>query len=207
MIRVVTSRDSGVFSMELNEMFRARAAVFGGRMGWAVDIDGEGREVDDFDRLHDPAYLLAIGDDGAVRGSLRLLPTAGPTMLRSCFAGMFDGDIDVTSGTVWECTRFCVHPIVATAPAARKVSSELLLGICELGLSVGLTQVTGVYEHHMERIYRRIGWSPDRLASNRDGTIHIGLWDVDRSALDKMRARSGIRAPVLDEGYPFAVAV
>lgn len=200
MIRVVSGRECLCYSTDMNEMFRARAEIFGRRMGWSVLIDRDGLEVDEFDRLYSPTYLLSIDDRGVLRGSLRLLPTAGPTMLRNCFSEMFNDDVDVMSGTVWECTRFCVHPVAVDGGAAGGlVSTELLLGICELGLKYGLTQITGVYEQRMVRIYRRIGWSPARLASNTDGTIDVGLWDVEEAALAQMRARSGIQHSVLIE--------
>src|SRR5271154_3476824 len=56
----------------LDEMFRLRAHVFHGRLGWDVGV-ANGMERDRFDDLM-PVYVIDV-DGRTVRGSLRLLPT------------------------------------------------------------------------------------------------------------------------------------
>jgi N-acyl-L-homoserine lactone synthetase len=65
----------------MDAMFRNRASVFSERLGWEVTVK-DGRERDVFDD-ENPLYLISVDPyTGAYWGSLRLLPTTGPNMLR-----------------------------------------------------------------------------------------------------------------------------
>ena len=203
MIRLIQGADAPNHPNEMDAMFRARAHVFRDRLGWDVAVI-DGREIDEYDAAN-PLYLLSIDRNGAVRGSLRLLPTAGPNMLRDKFAALFDQPMTIESGTIWECTRFCLHPDAggpqATATGAMRATWEMMLGICEVGLKAGLTQIEGVYDHNMIRVYRKTRWSPIPIAQSRKaGTvpIYVGLWDVTEQALEHMRKASGISDSVLE---------
>ncbi|TIX96410.1 MAG: autoinducer synthesis protein, partial [Mesorhizobium sp.] len=67
----------------LKQMYRLRAAVFGGRLEW--DVSGTaGEERDRYDD-YKPTYVLAINEPGMVAGCARLLPASGPTMLKYIF--------------------------------------------------------------------------------------------------------------------------
>jgi len=192
LVRADRDREPELF----DQMYRARAAVFHDRLRWNVRVR-DGWEIDRYDEAEDPIYLVTVGPNGRLTGSLRLLPTTGATMLRNEFVDFFDEPVDVESPTAWECTRFCVHPAerVDELHTLRSVSSELLVGICELGLSSGIEHVVGVYDSRMMRIYARIGWSPAPLAVSRPelGKLMVGIWDVSESALETMRLRAGLR--------------
>ena len=178
-----------------DQMFQSRAVVFHERLGWDVVVEN-GHEMDRYDEEADPVYLLAIDEHQRVRGSLRLLATTGPTMLQSEFKHFFDDDVDVAAPTIWECTRFCVPPVIGrTAQDVSTVSAELLIGLCELCLSSGIEFVVGVYETPMTRIYARIGWSPELLAQARPeiGNITAGIWEATPAALSSMRQRLAAR--------------
>lgn len=65
-------------------MFRDRAQTFGPEgLNWCVVIDDD-REIDQFDKRN-PVYIIAHYDDGAYRGSCRLMPAAKPHMLKDVF--------------------------------------------------------------------------------------------------------------------------
>ena len=178
-----------------DQMFKSRAAVFHDRMGWDVAVK-DGHEIDRYDEEADPIYLLAVDEHQQVQGSLRLLATTGPTMLRSEFRHFFEDDVDVTAPTIWECTRFCVPPVLGrTEQDVGIVSAELLIGLCELCLASGIEFVVGVYDTAMTRIYARIGWSPEVLARARPeiGNISAGIWEATPAALSIMRQRLDAR--------------
>ena len=178
-----------------DQMFQSRAAVFHDRMGWDVVVK-DGHEVDRYDEEADPVYLLAVDEHQQVQGSLRLLATTGPTMLRSEFRHFFEDDVDVTAPTIWECTRFCVPPVLGrTEQDVGIVSAELLIGLCELCLASGIEFVVGVYDTPMTRIYARIGWCPEVLARARPkiGNIAAGIWEATPAALSTMRQRLAAR--------------
>ncbi len=183
-------------------MFRARAVIFHERLGWAATVR-DGWETDRYDWHEDPVYVVTADAEHRLTGSLRVLPTTGETMLRTEFAGFFDEPVDVESPTVWECTRFCVHP--CTGPDAchgKLVSTELLIGLCRLCLSSGVEQVVGIYDEAMTRIYNRIGWSPVPLARSRPeiGKLVVGIWDVSAEALEVMTRRVALHDYNFDPG-------
>ncbi|WP_269780349.1 acyl-homoserine-lactone synthase [Methylobacterium sp. Leaf118] len=193
MIKIFSGADRTRFSQDFDQMFRARAAVFKDRLGWEVAVE-DGLEIDRYDRCDDTVYVVASDADGHLTGSLRLLPTTGDTMLRYEFADFFDEPVDVESPTAWECTRFCVHPPRRgeRAEAMRQVSSDLLIGLCDLCLTSGIEHIVGLYDARMTRIYQRIGWTPDLLAESHSARGHlvVGLWEATPRALERMQALS-----------------
>lgn len=199
------SRCSGDAAV-IDAMFRGRSAIFADRLKWDVVVN-DGWETDLYDQF-DPLYLISMSDRSEVRGSLRLMPTTGRTLLTDTFAGAFDEPVDIRSATVWEGTRFCVHPdrhgVEVTRTGLNLATCELFAAMCEVSLAAGLTHIIGVYDPRLARIYRRIGWSPEPLGSSdafHHGRIFVGLWDVSEAALAQIRERSGLPASVI-EGEP-----
>ena len=56
----------------INEIYRLRARVFHGRLGWDIPTIA-GMEIDGYDALG-PHYMLIQDKAGAVRGCWRLMP-------------------------------------------------------------------------------------------------------------------------------------
>ena len=106
MIQLITPPSYGEFSSTLVEMHRLRHRVFKLRMAWDVKTSGD-MEIDNFDALH-PTYLTQVSDNGQVQGSVRLLPTLGPTMLRDTFPALLEGQPAPSSPLVWESSRFAI---------------------------------------------------------------------------------------------------
>ena len=191
MIKTLTTGDREHSTELFDQMFRSRALVFHERLQWRVSVK-DGWETDRYDD-EDHVYLLALDENGEHQGSLRLLPTTGPTMLQNEFSDFFTESVDVSAPTIWECTRFCIPPQPPKDPrkAVSETSAELLIGLCELCLSSGIEFVVGVYDASMPRIYRRIGWSPELLARSKPeiGNISVGLWEATPSVLATMKQR------------------
>ncbi|TVR10071.1 MAG: GNAT family N-acetyltransferase [Salinarimonadaceae bacterium] len=203
MIKLISNDSRQANADLLTAMHRGRAAVFGEKLGWDVRIE-DGCEIDVFDQ-ENPLYLVAIDDEtGRASGSLRLMPTTGRTLLRDVFVDVFDEPVDIMSANIWEATRFCVHPdapVRRTPTNLHRATCELSLAMCEVGLRAGLTQVIGVFDTRMIRVYRRIGWEPEVIATTdkmAHGRIYVGLWDVTEEALANMRACSGIEGSVIE---------
>jgi acyl homoserine lactone synthase len=182
-----------------DQMFRMRARVFKERLRWDVAVK-DGIERDQYDDM-DPLYVMSIDDrSGLLRGAVRILPTTGRHMMADIFNDFFDEPVLVQSPQIWECTRFAIHPdleATLTPTGLDVATSELLLGVCDAALASGVTQILGVSEVPMLRIYRRSGWAPEIVGrSARPGTVAIfaGLWDVTREASLTIRARAGFSA-------------
>ncbi|MHC2484652.1 acyl-homoserine-lactone synthase [Rhizobium leguminosarum] len=192
MIELLDSAERDLRPEIFEEMFRARAAVFRDRLGWDVCVRN-GMEIDRYDEEEDPIYLVSLNDAGRLTGSLRLLPTTGETMLGNEFASFFDEPVNICSPIVWECTRFCVHPqrTGEESSGGQQVSSELLIGLCQLALASGIEHIVGLYDYGMTRVYRRIGWCPVPFATSRPqvGKLVVGIWNVSHEALNTMVTR------------------
>lgn len=180
-----------IYAAELSEhptlagaMFTDRAVQFRDRLGWDVEVDRLGWETDEYDRAN-PLYVIWEPERGVHGGSMRFLPTTGPTMLADHFTHLTDG-VTLRSPRVWECTRFCVSPTVPSCDVAR----QLLLAAAELGVGMGLSQSVGVFDARMIKIYGRLGWLPEVLGS-ADG-ISAGLWNFGTEVRDDLAQRAGV---------------
>ena len=204
MIRFYQGRDRNRFGRDTDQMFRLRARQFHDRLRWNVSVK-DGWETDAFDDMN-PLYLVSRSDTGEVAGTLRFLPTTGPTMLRDVFDRYFDPPFAVESPFVWECTRLAIEPAVAarwvTPTGLCRTTFELMQGGCEVAMKAGVTQILGIFDRCMARIYRRVGWVPEVVATSEKtalpGTIYVGLWGVSEANLAVMRERSGLTESVLE---------
>ncbi len=209
MIRAITAGNRNRNAQVVDEMFRARKRLFKDRLDWDVTVDDRGWELDEYDILN-PIYLVSLDENGQHQGSLRLLPTTGDTMLRDHFTEVFDGVV-IESPVIWECTRFCVDSRASenlTPRGVQSVTMELLLGICETGLTAGVEQIVGVFDRRMIRIYQRGGWSPELVGENGEGRdrVYLGLWDVSEASAASIRKASGFCGSVLEpKGVPQTV--
>lgn len=90
----------------MDQAFRLRKRVFHDQLGWAVTIDGD-CERDEYDALR-PAYLMWSNDRAdRLYGTLRLMPTTGPTLLYDVFRDTFAGASLIAPG-IYEGTRMCL---------------------------------------------------------------------------------------------------
>lgn len=169
-----------------DSMFRDRAAQFRGRLGWPVQVDADGREIDQYDPL-DPVYVVWVREDGLHGGSMRIMPTTGRTMAAEHFADICGGPI--READVWESTRFAIAP-----GAPRGVASALMMAGQIFGVRRGMKGCLGVYDMPMERVYRRLGCAPEPLGRTGDGrgAIGAGMWSVSMANVEELSRRSGI---------------
>ena len=186
----------------INDMYRQRARVFKDRLGWEVDVR-DGMEMDWLDEQN-PLYLISVDDvTGRLRGSLRLLPTTGPNMLRDVFFELLPDDLVVESATIWESSRFSMDPEAAVPLPGRAISyvtGELLAGLVETGLRAGLTEIVSVFDARMVRVLRMAGYPAELIgAPRRIGVCmtYAGLFEVSEAALERIRSACAITQSVL----------
>lgn len=198
MLRYIYAEDLPKYPRLHRSMFADRAAQFRDRLAWAVSVDDEGLERDEYDAMN-PLYVIWQQDDGSHGGSMRFLPTTGATMVNDHFADLTGAEI--RHPLIWECTRFCL-----TEGAAPQVSAALLLGGLEIGLGFHLTDAVGVFDARMVRIYRRLGWSPTVLGTRGQGrdAISVGLWAYHADRRAGLLQRAGIAAEQSREWFAAA---
>ena len=195
MIRIVEGIERSLHTEIMDEVFRMRAEVFSGRLGWKVSLT-DGREIDRFDS-EDPLYLLSVHEQtGALQGAVRLLPTTGPNMLRDVFSVLVPGGAP-ESPLIWESSRFAVNPAIMTTGErsqanhiVNRVTIELLCGIVEVCQQAGVEHVVSVFDARMARIFRTANCSfeiigaPTRIGKSM---TYAGLFEMT----DHMRRRLG----------------
>src|SRR5271170_4760087 len=153
MLKFIEGSRATLFPNEMDEMFRNRAVTFSERLGWDVKVK-DGYERDSFDDAN-PLYLVSVDPDKEqYRGSLRLLPTTGPNMLRDVFPFLLDEDEYIESATIWEASRICAMAADGQPERSKNgvnlALGELLAGIGEVAIIAGLTQIVAVFD---ARIY------------------------------------------------------
>lgn len=168
-------------------MFHDRADQFKTRLNWEVIVNDKGEERDEYD-VENPLYVIWEGEDGRHKGSIRFLPTTGPTMINDHFSDLLAGGT-IESPFVWECTRFCL-----SRDAKSSVAAALMLSGSELMRQFGIKHFAGVFDERMVRIYRRIGWAPEIIGSTGRGRdkVSIGLWQYDEVECAKVATRAEI---------------
>jgi acyl homoserine lactone synthase len=196
MLRYVTNEGLGHLPHLRASMFRDRAAQFSDRLGWAVAVDAQGFEQDQYDAL-DPLYVIWQEADGRHGGSMRFLPTTGRCMVNEHFAHL-NGGAALRDPQIWECTRFCLAP-----GAGPHVAAALMLAGGELLARQGLRHFVGVFDANMERIYRRIGSCPQVLGHAGEGRdrTSLGLWSLTAEARSLVARRAGLSAALSDLWY------
>ncbi len=203
MIRLIQGNQRSAHARAIEEMHILRRIVFFERLGWDVKVK-DGLEIDVFDQA-DPLYLLSIDPvTNAVRGTLRLLPTTGPNMLRDVFGCLLpDGEI-VESAAIWESSRFAVHPTYVEERSSNRLNrttGELFAGLVEVGLLAGLTQIVSVYDARMRRVLKQAGYPAEVIGvPQRIGSVmtYAGLGEVSEAALARIREAAGIEGSVLE---------
>lgn len=208
MIFAIESADQDKYPELFDEMFRMRAEVFSGRLGWDVTVDN-GREIDRFDS-EDPLYLLSLDErSGQLRGAVRLLPTTGPNMLRDVFSVLMPGGT-VESSLIWESSRFAVNPRIFEARdraeanhLVNRITVELLCGMVEAAQRAGIDHIVSVFDARMARIFRSIDCRFEQLGTPvRIGKVmtYAGLFDMSESMRARLVAAGDFRSSVLADG-------
>ena len=207
MLKVIEGYCASFFPREIDAMLRNRAEIFADRLGWDVKVTN-GRERDRFDN-ENPLYLVSVDPvTEQYWGSLRLLPTTGPNMLRDVFPQLIDGD-QVESATIWESSRICARDVPGQPDRSKSgvnyVLSELILGIGEVALKAGLTQIVSVFDARIFRVLRAAGCNPQIIGTPRrigDVMCYVGLFDTGKGPLEDFRTALGIEHSVLAPDIP-----
>jgi acyl homoserine lactone synthase len=193
MINVIDRHNIGEYPALIDEMFRLRARVFAERLGWDVQVR-DGMERDRFDD-ENPVYIIHSDNAGRVLGSLRLLPTTGPTLFREVFADTFPDASQLTSPAIWECSRFCVAAAGANGPGGSdhvaRTSGRLIVALGETSIRAGIESFLGNFDASMIRIYRRLACEVDVLGhTDKYGRrVYLGLFPVSLAILRRVQEK------------------
>jgi N-acyl-L-homoserine lactone synthetase len=205
MLKLIEGSYAPRFPDDMDAMFRNRAEIFGTRLGWEVEVKN-GYERDRFDDLN-PLYLVSVDPlSGAYWGSLRLLPTTGPNMLRDVFPQLLEEGEAVESATIWESSRICAVAAPGQPERTKNgvgyVLSELIAGIGEVALLAGLTQIVSVFDARILRVLKSVGCEPEVIGRPQrigDVMAYVALFEPNPERLaafrDEMKMGNSVLAP------------
>jgi N-acyl-L-homoserine lactone synthetase len=202
MIIAIQTFERAQYRDVLKQMLQTRKRVFFDTLKWDVSIAGD-REVDAYDDLN-PVYLVWCDRERSRHyGSIRLMPTTGPTLLHDTFGRTFPDAAALVAPGIWEGTRMCLDETALgrdypDMPAGRAFSL-LLVALCEFGLSHKIHTLISNYEPHFRRVYARAGARVHELGRAHGFGRHpvcCGAFEVSPDVLSGMRARLGLSGPV-----------
>jgi acyl homoserine lactone synthase len=154
----------------------------------------DGKERDRYDD-EQPVYIIH-SDSGAreVKGSLRLLPTTGPTLLADIFSDTLPDAVNLSAPCIWECTRFCLDDTLLERGREDEMlfaSAALIEAVGDVALRAGVEAIIGNFDEPMLRLYRRIGCEVEVLGStSRYGRpVYLGLHPISEPIVRRVKAR------------------
>lgn len=182
----------------LDQMFLLRAKVFKEQLDWDVEVV-DAREKDPYDSCN-PTYLVWCDENRKVLyGSLRIMPTTGPTLLHDVFRETFPENADLSAPGIWEGTRLCINELALAEDYPGLHPSRafciMLLALCETALKAGIHTMISNFEPPTLRLYRMAGARIDVLGkADKYGKrpVCAGAFEVSRDVLHKMRRKIGI---------------
>ncbi len=198
MVYAISKDNRDWFPRELDTMYRDRKTVFVDRLKWNVAVVNGVYEKDQFD-ADDAVYIVAAdGITGQHQGSLRLIPSAKPHMLKDVFSVLCEGGVPV-GPDIWEMTRICLSPSLPREQA-RQSLGLVWLGAVEFCLDHGISTMTGLTHAPMFSNIAAAGIDIEPLGpiTEFDGVQYAALQTrVDDNVLARERARLGERERVL----------
>jgi len=169
----------------LDEMFRLRAHVFHGRLHWDVGVIDD-MERDRFDDLM-PVYIIDA-DGPTVRGSLRLLPTTGPTLSEETFSDTIPDAAALSAPTIWERSRLCVGDYQFRTQV--EIVANLSIALGHLCLRHGIETIIANTHIRIIRLCQRVGFDVEILGYTDRFGERVFLCSSEMSAATVARIES-----------------
>ena len=178
----------------LQSMFVDRKAVFVDYLKWDLEHE-DGRELDAFDDV-EAQYLILQGPCGRHLGSVRLLSTEGPHLLRDVFPFMCDSAVP-TGPHIREITRLCVAP---DCPSDQRgeITRMLCTALVDHALLHRIETYTAITDVAFMARVLAAGWSCRPLGLPRavgDARLCALRIDIDQGTPELLR-RTGRYRPV-----------
>ena len=207
MIEIIQTGQSGK-TMSIVEMHKIRKLIFKDRMGWDVDINDQGLEVDEFD-LPETVYILVRDEQNRVTGVWRMLPSSCPSMIREIWPE-FLNSIDMTiDETIWEVSRFGVHNYTENLKQniknVNQVTAKLIVALLHVCCMTGIKNIYTMYNPQVERSVRKVGFYADEISDHVlvDGKPSVvGRVKTDLEALKRVQEITGISSKLTPDDLP-----
>lgn len=197
MIEVIQTGQFGKTN-SIIEMHKVRKFIFKDRMGWDVDINEGGLEIDDYD-LPETVYILARDDRNRVSGVWRMLPSASPSMIRNIwpeFLNSFDMPVHESA---WEVSRFGVYTDTSSTreniKTSNRITAELILGLLTVCQLTGISDIYTMYNLQIAKSVGKIGFFAEATSNEIciEGKASVaGRIRTDTEALNRVKHITGM---------------
>lgn len=198
MIDVIGPWNRANHKRTLEEMFRLRHQVFVEEMGWQLPLARDGMEIDQFDTPR-TVYLVCRGDDGAIAGSMRLIPSVLPHLLGDVFPVLCDGPVP-RGPAIFESSRSCVSRRARENDRRGTIWGALSCGMIEYAMLRELDFITAVMDRRMVGMAQAADWHLNVLGPEIEmggvGVVGVTM-PIDEVALRTVRRQRGVPDPVL----------
>lgn len=204
MIEIIQAGQAGKTRLMV-EMYRLRAKIFKERMGWDVDVDMNGLEVDDFD-TDEAIYLLTLNDDEQVTGNWRIIPTNNLTMIEKVWPHFLEDVPMRKSPMCWEMSRFAVDKLTGqnvkeSIHSFNQTTAEMFCGLTELCILLGIEEIYTLYNKQIGKLLRRLDCDPVHVSRaypiNGEDSF-VGRFIPDKHMLAKLQAATGQTKPLIN---------
>jgi len=194
MLDIMRASDLWLKPALARSMYTHRRVQFFERLKWPLEVDRHGFERDQYDAIN-PIYVIVSDDAGVHQGSLRLLPTTGPTMIQDHFKETLSGQ-SIAKNDIWECTRFCLAP-----SCSPRIALKLLALTAHLMRQTNVSMLVAIFDEKMLRVYRRTGVLPTIIGSSRYGSdeFYAGFWPFEEERFHALVQASNLEDGTLEE--------
>jgi len=183
MITIVEPYNVAEHRHHLDQMFRQRARVFRDQLGWDVTVNQD-LERDKFDDMS-PVYIIDVTGD-EVCGSLRLLPTTGPTLSEEMFTRSV-----VNAPTIWELSRLCMQSV--------QIAINLLTAVAELSVQRGIETIIANTQRDVMNLVKSIGFDVKVLdyTDMFGERVFLCSAPMDKETIERIKSRRKIKSRCL----------
>jgi N-acyl-L-homoserine lactone synthetase len=142
-----------------DDIFYQRARIFGPKgLNWVPVLDS-GMEKDRLDNLPTVRYIRY---GNPLIGSMRIVPTTGPTLLTESFSYIIPTEGILISPTIWEASRMCVENSQGI-DVVQKLANQIF----------NMSDVDAAYFVSYPRIFTKRGWNVKIL--NEVNNLQLGI--------------------------------
>ncbi len=180
-----------------------RLVVYGQR--FHLDgFEGRGPGLDLFDEqmsVHIVAFG-GVGDD--YRGSVRLMQTTGPHLLRDAYPYLLDEGEPIESPRIWELSHLCTvtndRLVCRELNTVDAIAGEMLAGVVEVSYLSGITHIIAVVDDVSLDILIRARCDPQLISRRkniRGWHPHVAVVEVGELPLQRIKTAAGIKGAIL----------
>lgn len=161
----VADKDTQLLKVYEEQMYQLRHKTFKEKLKWDVS-SFENKEIDIYDSQEDTKYIITSNRQGKLLGSMRLIPTIKPNMLKDIFYHLLPEDTIPEHQNIWEISRFTVATEYNSSKNNQSFNEEsimLIKSMCDFAKEKDIQSYVAVTTAPMERLTKQLKMSYKKL--------------------------------------------